>query len=89
MIELIKKRVQQRNDLNHHLTHNFVFHAFKAVNSFWLWMLLAVLVRVCVGFGAYSGKGDWPNLGDFEAHRNWMSVTIHRKIQNWYTELGE
>ena len=65
MIELIKKRVQQRNDLNHYLKNNFIFHAFKAVDSLWLWVLLAVLLRVCVGLGSYSGKGDWPNLGDF------------------------
>lgn len=65
---------------------NFIYHAFKAVDSLWVWLLLVVIVKACVGFGSYSGKADWPNLGDFEAHRNWMSVTVHRPIQKWYTE---
>jgi alpha-1,3-glucosyltransferase len=38
--------------------------------------------------GSYSGKNDWPNLGDFEAHRNWMSITINKSIQDWYYEVG-
>ena len=49
-------------------------------------ILLAILIRVLVGFGSYSGKNDPPNFGDFEAHRNWMSITTNRPVHYWYTE---
>ena len=45
-----------------------------------------IILRICIGFGGYSGKEDWPNLGDFEAHRNWMSITLNKSIKNWYVE---
>lgn len=57
--------------------------------SLWLVVLMAVIFRVGVGLGGYSGKGDWPNLGDFEAHRNWMSITVNRPIREWYVEDDE
>lgn len=49
-------------------------------------IILAVVLRILLGLGSYSGKGDYPNLGDFEAHRNWMSITINRPIASWYEE---
>ncbi len=38
---------------------------FKPVQNVYLWIAVAFMVRVIVGLGGYSGKGDWPNLGDF------------------------
>jgi alpha-1,3-glucosyltransferase len=38
------------------------------------------------GLGGYSGENDPPNYGDFEAHRNWMSLTYRRKAEAWYRE---
>lgn len=35
------------------------------INGPALIFLIAILLRVLVGLGSYSGKGDWPNLGDF------------------------
>jgi alpha-1,3-glucosyltransferase len=49
-------------------------------------ILLGITLRIAVGLGPYSGQGDWPNLGDFEAHRNWMSITLNRDITSWYEE---
>jgi hypothetical protein len=45
--------------------NNFVFKIFKNMDSLWVWIFIAILVRIFVGMGSYSGKGDWPNLGDF------------------------
>lgn len=65
MIELIKKRVRERTELNQLLANNILYNTVKAFDSVWFWVLIAVLVRILVGLGSYSGKGDWPNLGDF------------------------
>lgn len=86
MIELIKKRVRERTELNQLLANNILYNTVKAFDSVWFWVLIAVLVRILVGLGSYSGKGDWPNLGDFQAHRNWMSITVNRPIEKWYTQ---
>lgn len=68
------------------LVNNIAYHAFKAFPSLPVTILIAIMLRICVGFGSYSGKGDWPNLGDFEAHRNWMSITVNKPITEWYVE---
>jgi alpha-1,3-glucosyltransferase len=65
---------------------NVVYRVFRHMKSIWGILLLAVIVRVLVGLGGYSGKGDWPQLGDFEAHRNWMSITVNRSLDGWYWE---
>ena len=53
---------------------------FDKFNSPLILFTVAILLRVLIGLGSYSGKNDWPNLGDFEAHRNWMSITVNRPI---------
>ena len=52
-------------------------------------IVLAIVVRIVVGLGSYSGQNDYPNLGDFEAHRNWMSITVNRGITSWYEEYED
>ncbi|KAG5456037.1 MAG: hypothetical protein BJ554DRAFT_4335 [Olpidium bornovanus] len=34
-------------------------------------LLFAVFVRLAVGLGSYSGCGEPPLFGDFEAQRHW------------------
>ncbi len=65
MIELIKKRLEQRNELYNYLSNNIIFEIFKGMNNLQIWIIVAILVRVLVGFGGYSGKGDPPGFGDF------------------------
>lgn len=42
------------------------------------------IVKLSVGLGSFSGEGKAPLYGDLEAQRNWLSVTLHRPIAEWY-----
>ena len=44
----------------------------------------AVLVRVGVGLHGYSGKGDAPKYGDYEAQRHWMELAVNLPAKEWY-----
>jgi len=42
-----------------------IYHIFRKVGSLEIIIAVAILLRILVGLGSYSGKNDWPNLGDF------------------------
>ncbi|XP_078437233.1 ALG6, ALG8 glycosyltransferase family isoform X2 [Wolffia australiana] len=46
--------------------------------------LFALLVRAMVAMGPYSGRGNPPMYGDYEAQRHWMEITIHTPVAEWY-----
>ncbi|AMD20153.1 HCR003Wp [Eremothecium sinecaudum] len=46
--------------------------------------LFALIIRLAVGLGGYSGKNISPMFGDFEAQRHWMEVTLNLPIDKWY-----
>lgn len=46
--------------------------------------LFAILVRLAVSLHPYSGAGDSPKFGDFEAQRHWMEITINLPVKEWY-----
>ncbi|GAB2288853.1 hypothetical protein Dimus_023163 [Dionaea muscipula] len=52
--------------------------------SFLCISLFALLVRVAVSFHSYSGAGNPPKYGDFEAQRHWMEITINLLAKEWY-----
>ncbi|AGO11264.1 AaceriACR004Wp [[Ashbya] aceris (nom. inval.)] len=47
-------------------------------------VIFALIIRLAVGLGGYSGMGKPPMFGDFEAQRHWMEVTQHIPVSNWY-----
>ncbi|EFJ46865.1 hypothetical protein VOLCADRAFT_62003 [Volvox carteri f. nagariensis] len=49
-------------------------------------VLLAILVRVLTGLASYSGAGDAPKYGDYEAQRHWMELTVNLPVTEWYTD---
>lgn len=51
--------------------------------------MLAIVIRIIVALGSYSGEKEGPYYGDFQAHRNWMSITVNRPITMWYDEHEE
>ncbi|KZO92679.1 glycosyltransferase family 57 protein [Calocera viscosa TUFC12733] len=42
------------------------------------------LVRWMVALGGYSGEGNPPMHGDYEAQRHWMELTLHLPPTKWY-----
>lgn len=47
-------------------------------------ILSVVLLKAAVGLGLFSGQGEKPINGDFEAQRHWMELTIHLPVTSWY-----
>ena len=47
--------------------------------------VLSVLIQIATGLYGYSGEGDKPKFGDFEAQRHWMELTSNLNISQWYT----
>lgn len=44
---------------------------------------LSLALRVAVGLGPYSGAGEPPKFGDFEAQRHWMELAINLEPSEW------
>lgn len=65
-----------------------LLHVFERAPDQWaaryILILSAILLRSAVGLGPWSGKGEEPINGDFEAQRHWMEITIHLPINQWY-----
>ncbi|GEQ72025.1 hypothetical protein JCM33374_g5711 [Metschnikowia sp. JCM 33374] len=47
-------------------------------------VLSMILLKAAVGLGSFSGQGEKPINGDFEAQRHWMELTIHLPVTSWY-----
>jgi alpha-1,3-glucosyltransferase len=58
----------------------------SSTNQKYLIILVAILVRACVGLTPYSGENDPPKYGDFECHRVWMEVTYNLPVSMWYND---
>ena len=47
-------------------------------------IVASLALKMAIGRWGYSGRGDLPMLGDFEAQRHWMEVTLNIPIGDWY-----
>lgn len=60
------------------------------VGSEWCWSfiffiaLFALLVGVAMSLHPYSGAGNPPKFGDYEAQRHWMQITLNLPVTEWY-----
>lgn len=65
-----------------------LLHVFERAPDQWaaryILILSAILLRSAVGLGSYSGQGQKPINGDFEAQRHWMEITINLPLKEWY-----
>ncbi|CAI0451338.1 unnamed protein product [Linum tenue] len=57
----------------------------KGLASFFLCIsMFGLLVRWTVSLHSYSGAGNPPKFGDYEAQRHWMEITVNLPAQDWY-----
>ena len=52
-------------------------------------LVVALLLRVTIGYFPYSGENEGPHFGDYEAQRHWMEITLNTKPSEWYTVSGD
>ncbi|KAK3147348.1 hypothetical protein QOZ80_3BG0281250 [Eleusine coracana subsp. coracana] len=64
-------------------------HPVPPVPTALLISFAALLVRVLVSVGPYSGQGTAPKFGDYEAQRHWMELTIHLPPSDWYRNTSD
>lgn len=61
---------------------------FRPAGNQWLThyiiVIFALIIRLAIGLGPYSGMNVPPMYGDFEAQRHWMEITQHLPISKWY-----
>lgn len=60
-----------------------------AVPTIVLISLAALLIRVLVSVGPYSGQGAAPKFGNYEAQRHWMELTLHLTPADWYRNTSD
>jgi hypothetical protein len=65
LVELIAIKINEKLLQERIIKQNFLADIVANLNSPLIFFTIAVLIRVLVALGSYSGKGDWPNLGDF------------------------
>lgn len=45
-----------------------------------------VLFRLLIGLSKYSGQGQSPMYGDYEAQRHWQEITYNLPALDWYVD---
>ena len=61
MANIINKKEEFRKKIDHYI----ILKPFHEGNSINIIIVLAILIRILIGLGSYSGAGDYPNYGDF------------------------
>lgn len=65
---------------------NQALHPLTDKQQLYMILVIAVLVRACIGLSPYSGENTPPKYGDFECHRMWMEITSNMPVHTWYTD---
>ena len=93
--EYLSKNFKKKDESNN--TNNYskdLIYIYNNLNNFSKTKIIfitlsihffAILLKILVGQFGYSGEGDYPRFGDFEAQRHWMEITVNLPIQEWYT----
>ena len=52
--------------------------------NFYLVLCSSLILRLIASLHPYSGEGQEPMHGDFEAQRHWMEISTHIPLSDWY-----
>lgn len=55
--------------------------------SLWSVLLISITLRIIIGNQPHSGQFNSPIYGDYEAQRHWKEITVHRPINEWYSNI--
>lgn len=79
---------QNESPLSHNSPLSDFLSPFRPASTQWVaryaFISFALILRLAVGLGPYSGQGQKPLHGDFEAQRHWLELTQHVPIREWY-----
>lgn len=50
---------------------------------------LVATLQAVLAVGGYSGEGNPPMYGDFEAQRHWMEIALHLPMKQWYVNTTD
>ncbi|KAL0013247.1 hypothetical protein SO802_000316 [Lithocarpus litseifolius] len=76
--KVVKDKEVGDGDLCWWLVHKGIAASFLCIAVF------ALLVRAAISLHPYSGAGNPPMYGDFEAQRHWMEITLNLPVKEWY-----
>lgn len=80
-------RVPETSPLNSSPLGDFL-SPFRPASTQWVaryvFISFALILRLAVGLGPYSGMGQEPLHGDFEAQRHWLEITTNLPMKLWY-----
>ena len=65
LVELLANVINKKEDFSRKVEHYILLKPFYQEKAVTLIIVLAILLRILVGLGSYSGAGDYPNYGDF------------------------
>lgn len=77
-MKTVKKEELSKSNSWRWLVHKGIGASFICISLF------AIFVRLAVSVHPYSGAGDPPKYGDFEAQRHWMEITLNLPAKEWY-----
>lgn len=80
--------LQNESPLSHNSPLSDFLSPFRPASTQWVaryaFVSFALILRLAVGLGPYSGQGQEPLHGDFEAQRHWLELTQHLPMREWY-----
>ncbi|CAI4229727.1 unnamed protein product [Auanema sp. JU1783] len=76
-------------DLNKLLANRGYISNSSNLLSYCLVITLLLLLQFVLSQGSYSGEGNAPMFGDYEAQRHWMEITWHLPISDWYVNTTD
>jgi alpha-1,3-glucosyltransferase len=77
--------LNDKKDVDSFVEQTIAKNAYELERNY-VWPLilcLFILLQSVISSGSYSGAGQSPKFGDFEAQRHWMEITVNLPAGEW------